>query len=147
MLSILQADRSHIPYIVPLLDRYRVFYGRTSDEKAAQQFLEERFDKDQTVIFLALDKEVPVGFTQLYTTFSSASLQPVYILNDLYVDKAHRKKGIGAALLQRAQEHCIKMGYKGLALETATDNPAQKLYERLGWKKDSHWFHYFWTPA
>ncbi|HAI44518.1 MAG TPA: GNAT family N-acetyltransferase, partial [Maribacter sp.] len=35
-------------------------------------------------------------------------------------------------------------GYKGLALETAIDNPAQKLYEKLDWEKDSHCFHYFW---
>jgi hypothetical protein len=31
-----------------------------------------------------------------------------------------------------------------LALEAATDNPAQKLYERLGWKQSSDFYYYFW---
>ncbi|WP_422079740.1 GNAT family N-acetyltransferase [Ulvibacterium sp.] len=146
MISILKADRIHIPLVVPLFDGYRVFYGQKSDFEAARKFLEERFKRNESVLFLALYQGKPVGFTQLYTTFSSASLQSIFILNDLFVDKAFRKKGIGEALLQRAQEHCVKLGYKGLALETETDNPAQKLYERLGWKKDSSWFHYFWTP-
>lgn len=146
MLSIVKADKTHIPLIVPLFDGYRVFYGKQSDLTAARKFLEERFGRNESVLFLALYQEKPVGFTQLYTTFSSASLQPVFILNDLFVSKSFRKMGIGEALLQRAKEHCLKLGYKGLVLETETDNPAQKLYERLGWTKDSRWFHYFWTP-
>ncbi|VAW09878.1 hypothetical protein MNBD_BACTEROID03-67 [hydrothermal vent metagenome] len=96
------------------------------------------------MVFIAFDDE-PVGFTQLYTTFSSVSLQPVFILNDLYVSKAYRGKGIGEALLNHAKDFCKKSGHKGLALETATDSPAQQLYEKLGWKKDLDCFHYFWT--
>lgn len=144
--TIFKADRTHIPLIVPLFDDYRVFYGRKSDFEAARKFLEERFDRNESVLFLALQQGKPAGFTQMYTTFSSASLQAVFILNDLFVAKTFRKKGIGKALLQRAKDHCVKLGYKGVVLETETDNPAQKLYERLGWKKDSRWFHYFWTP-
>jgi len=87
-----------------------------------------------------------VGFSQLYTTFSSVSLKPVYILNDLYVESSQRKTGIGEALLNREKTFCIENGYKGIMLETAIDNPAQKLYEKLGWQKDMHCFHYFWSP-
>lgn len=29
-------------------------------------------------------------------------------------------------------------------LETAIDNPAQHLYEKLGWKNDVEVFHYAW---
>jgi len=72
-------------------------------------------------------------------------MQAIYVLNDLYVLPDYRKKRIGEALLNEAKEYCSAMGYKGLALETAIDNPAQKLYERLGWEKDVHCFHYFWS--
>jgi len=72
-------------------------------------------------------------------------MQPIFVLNDLFVSDQHRKKGIGEALLNHAKHYCKELGYKGLALETATDNPAQDLYERLGWKKDVLCFHYFWT--
>ena len=82
--------------------------------------------------------------TELFT-FSSVSLQPSLILNDLFVRKEFRGKEVGQALLEKSKSFCREKGYKGLALETAVDNPAQKLYEKLDWKKDSHCFHYFWT--
>jgi len=98
------------------------------------------------VIFIALDEEGKgLGFTQLYPSFSSVSMQRVYILNDLFVSQSARGKGIGEALLQRAKEFAIETSSKGLTLETAIDNPAQHLYERLDWKKDTEVFHYTWT--
>jgi len=145
MTTIVQADKNHIPDLAPLFDAYRVFYKQESDIESAEKFLSERITNNESVIFLAYFDNVPVGFTQLYTTFSSVTMQPVFILNDLYVDANYRKKGVGEALLEHAKVFCKAKRYKGLALETATDNPAQQLYERLGWEKDSHCFHYFWT--
>ncbi len=144
MVEIIQATEAHLPHIVPLFDQYRIFYNQTSDEHSAWNFLTDRFRKEECIVFLALSNNEPVGFTLLYTSFSSVSLKPIFILNDLYVKHDFRLNGIGEQLLQRAQELCTAMGYKGLALETATENPAQRLYEKLGWKKDTHRFHYFW---
>ncbi|MEZ2414017.1 N-acetyltransferase family protein [Muriicola sp. E247] len=143
--SIIKATQEHIPVIIPLLDAYRVFYEQASDEFAAEQFLKTRFEQNDSDIFLAMTDGITAGFVQLYSSFSTVSLQPVYILNDLYVSTDFRNKGVGAALLKHAQQFCEIQGYKGLALETAVDNPAQALYERLGWEKDVHCFHYFWT--
>ncbi len=145
MTTIIQARADNLDDLVPLFDGYRIFYKQKSDVPLARKFLLERMQKNESCIFLAYFNNRPAGFTQLYTTFSSVTLQHVYILNDLYVDVDYRKKGIGEALLERAKEFCQTKGYKGLALETAIDNPAQRLYERLGWKKDTHCFHYFWT--
>ena len=145
MIKIIKATSEHLDQLAELFDLYRVFYKQESDVQAAKVFLNERFAKNESVVFMAFDENEPVGFTQLYDTFSSVSMQPVFVLNDLFVSKRHRKKGIGKALLNQAKQYCKELGYKGLALETATDNPAQDLYERLGWKKDVHCFHYFWT--
>lgn len=145
MIEIIKANASDIELIIPLLDKYRVFYKQDSDESAARKFLQERFSKNESVVFFALENGISIGFVQLYTSFSSISLKPVFILNDLFVLKNHRNKGIGEALLTKTKEQCIEMKYKGLALETAFDNPAQQLYEKLGWEKDSHSFYYFWT--
>ena len=145
MISIIKAKKEDIPKIAPLLDHYRVFYKQTSDLSAATKFLEERFTNDECVILLAFFNNEAVGFTQLYTTFSSVTLQSVYILNDLFVASEFRGKGIGEELLLFAKKHCLQANFKGLALETAIDNPAKRLYEKLGWKKDEHCFHYFWA--
>jgi len=145
MTTIREATLSHIDDIIPLFDKYRIFYKQESDLNAAKEFLLERIQKRESVIYLAYSDDKPVGFTQIYTTFSSVSLEPVYILNDLYVDEIQRGKGIGEKLLNKAKELCISKKYKGLALETGIENPAQGLYEKLGWKKDTDCFHYFWA--
>lgn len=139
-----QAGLSDIDLIAPLFDAYRVFYEQQSNLKAGRAFLKERFEKGENLIFVALHKGKPAGFTQLYPTFSSVSLQPFYILNDLFVSPEFRGQGIGEALLDHAKSFCKTKNCKGLALETAIDNPAQRLYERLGWEKDQDYFHYFW---
>ena len=145
MNKIIEASFEHIPQIAPLLDQYRVFYGQSSDLGAAIKFLQDRVSNNDSIIFLAYENEKPVGFTQLYPSYSTVSLQALYILNDLFVDKNHRGSGFGEALLNKAKEFCKSKRYKGLALETAIDNPAQGLYQKLGWKKDTACFHYFWT--
>ncbi|GMN09146.1 GNAT family N-acetyltransferase [Croceitalea sp. MTPC9] len=145
MIRIIKASEEHIALIVPLFDDYRIFYDQDSDKERASLFLEKRLKSDESIIFLVLDDDVPIGFTQLYTTFSSVSMESFYILNDLYVLSKFRGKGVGESLLERAKEQCKLMNYKGLALETSVNNPAQHLYERLDWKKDIEHFRYFWS--
>nr|WP_298999130.1 GNAT family N-acetyltransferase [uncultured Allomuricauda sp.] len=144
-MEIKMASQENLEGIAPLFDAYRIFYGRPSNLEAARAFLNERFNQNENVLFLAQNKGEPIGFTQLYKTFSSVSLTPFYILNDLFVTSEHRNKGVGKALLEHAQLFCRDMGFKGLALETTLDNPAQKLYESLGWELDKSYLHYFWT--
>lgn len=131
--------------LTTMLDAYRVFYAQPSDPEAAKTFLEARFSQRDSEIFLGEMDGKPAGFVQLYPTFSTVSLKRMYVLNDLYVLPSYRGQGVGAALLIKAQERCLEKGYKGLALETAVDNPARALYEKLGWEKDIHCFHYFWA--
>lgn len=145
MIRIKQASKENLEEIVPLFDQYRLFYKQDSDLLGAKVFLADRFNKNESVIFLAYFKGDPVGFTQLFPMFSSVSLKHSYVLNDLYVAASYRKKQIGEALLNKAKEFYIANHAKGLALETGIHNPAQKLYEKLHWVKDVDSFHYFWT--
>ncbi len=145
MIKVIQATKLNLEEIVPLFDQYRVFYEQESDVEGAKNFLTDRLANKQSVIFLAYFEDQPAGFTQLYPMFSSVSMQRSYVLNDLYVKTAFRKKQIGEALLNSAKDFCINKKAKGLTLETAIDNPAQKLYEKLNWVKDVDCFHYFWT--
>tara|TARA_R100000935_G_scaffold57523_1_gene91651 strand:- start:14118 stop:14558 length:441 start_codon:yes stop_codon:yes gene_type:complete len=144
-MKVITASESHLAKLTLLFDSYRVFYKQSSDLVRAEKFLSERFQKNDSVLFMAVSEEgEAMGFTQLYPSFSSVSTQPTYILNDLFVAAKHRKKGVGEALLERAKQFAINDGAKGITLETDHDNPAQKLYERLGWKKDTKIFHYTW---
>lgn len=143
-MTIIKAHIEHLDLIVPLFDAYRVFYKQTSDLKGSKAFLHDRFLNHESVIYLAMKENNAIGFTQLYPLFSSVTMQRMFVLNDLYVDADHRNEGIGEALINTAKVLCTELNYKGLGLQTAADNPAQKLYERLGFKIDTD-LQYFWT--
>jgi ribosomal protein S18 acetylase RimI-like enzyme len=97
------------------------------------------------VIYLAyLSQREAAGFTQLYPSFSSVSLKPLWILNDLFVRSDIRRGGVGRALLDRARQDAVESGAKGLILSTAvTNKPAQTLYESCGWQRDDEFTHYY----
>ncbi len=143
-MNIREATINDLDILVPLFDGYRKFYRQPSDLDQAKKFLEERISKSESVIYIAFVKTKPVGFTQLYPLFSSVSMQRMYLLNDLFVDSASRGQGIGTALIDQVKERCRKEGQKGIALQTEVTNPAQKLYEHLGFKKDPD-LQYFWA--
>lgn len=141
---IVRAEHKHLEDVIPLFDEYREFYEANSDHAAARAFLTERTERDESVIFLAyLTPHEPVGFTQLYPSFSSVSLKRLWILNDLFVRSDVRRGGVGRALLERARQHAVETGTKGLVLSTAVANkPAQTLYESAGWRRDDEFIHY-----
>ncbi|MBZ4191597.1 GNAT family N-acetyltransferase [Niabella beijingensis] len=136
-MEIRQIRPHEVALVVRLFDQYRVFYKQASDLQRAQQFLETRLNNNESVIFAAFaditGEKHPVGFTQLYPTYSSVRTIKNWILNDLFVQDVYRKNGIGEALIRRALHFAIENGAHFLQLETATDNiNAQKLYEKIG---------------
>jgi len=140
-IEIRQAVFADLEVVSKLLDDYRRFYGRASDIKAARAFLQSRFEHGQSVVFMALDGATPVGFTQLYPSFSSVSLARVFILNDLFVAESHRRAGVGTRLLDAASRYARAMGAVRLSLNTDVRNTsAQALYEAKGWKRDQEYF-------
>jgi GNAT superfamily N-acetyltransferase len=142
-IKIVRTTIEHLGEVAPLFNLYRQFYEQPPDLEGAREFIRERLQHGESVIFLARADKKPAGFTQLYPSFSSVSMQRLWILNDLYVAAEARRLGVGEALLERARQWALETGAKGLELATATDNfPAQKLYEKTGWKKDLEFFHY-----
>ena len=138
-----RAVMADLEKIARLFDAYRQFYGQLSDLSLAQDFIRQLLSNQESVIFIAEDEQgVPIGFTQLYPSFSSISACRIWILNDLFIVTAMRGQGAGRALLNAAREHAIETGAKRLTLSTAHDNPAQKLYESFGYVRDNGFYVY-----
>ena len=53
-LFVRRASVADLDRMVPLFDAYRQFYGQMQDLALAREFLRERLERDQSVIFLAL---------------------------------------------------------------------------------------------
>jgi GNAT superfamily N-acetyltransferase len=142
-MEIIEAGVGHVALIAPLFDAYRQFYKRPSDLAGAERYLRERLARKECVIFLAMNDDEAIGFTQLYPSWASLSMKPLWILYDLFVTPKARRTGAAKALMERARQLAVSTGAEGLLLETATDNhPAQRLYESLGWKRDTEFYTY-----
>ena len=129
--------------LVPLFDAYRQFYRQPSDPDGARRFLAERFEKHESIIFLALADETAIGFTQLYPSFSSGAMARTFILNDLFVAPNSRRGGVGRALLAAAANFARNAGAVRLTLSTELANTAaQSLYEATGWKRETVFCNY-----
>ena len=143
-IRIRQAALVDLDALSVLFDGYRQFYGRDSNLPAAKQFLSDRFNHAESVLFIAHDGSNPVGFTQLYPSFSSVSLGRIFILNDLFVNESGRRKGVGSALISAAVDYAKTAGAIRLALSTAlTNTTAQSLYESKGWERDDDFFYIY----
>lgn len=142
-IEVRQAVLSDIETVVCLFDEYRQFYGRESNADAGRTFLLSRFNHGESVIFIATNGDEPIGFTQLYPSFSSLSLARAFILNDLYVRPSARRLGAGEQLLKSAAEYAKTLGAAWLTLSTAvTNESAQALYEKHGWQRDHEFLVY-----
>lgn len=53
----------------------------------------------------------PVAFALFFTNFSTFLAQPGLYLEDLYVEPAHRRSGLGKRLLTRLAEIAVERGY------------------------------------
>lgn len=139
-----KATIDNLEDLIPLFDAYRRFYKQKSNLPKTREFLLERLQQNDSVIFIAYMENKAIGFTQLYHLFSSVSMQRMYLLNDLYVSSTLRGKGIGKALINKAKQLAKVENQKGIAIQTAYDNTARELYKRLGFEPDTD-LHFFWT--
>lgn len=141
-LRVVRATLQDIDRLVPLFGAYREFYHRPPDLEGSRRFLTDRLARGESVVYLAEANGETLGFTQLYPTFASLSMKPWWVLYDLYVVPAARRQGVATHLLNRAKQLARETGADGISLETAQDNPAQRLYEARGWKRDEAFLHY-----
>jgi ribosomal protein S18 acetylase RimI-like enzyme len=141
-LSVKRIVLEEIKLVIGLFNQYRIFYKQPGDLVLAEGFLTDRLQNNESVIFVAVNEVggeyLPIGFTQLYPKYSSMRATKNWILNDLYVNPAYRKQGIGKALIATATDFAKINHAKFVQLETATDNyTAQGLYESVGFIKQA----------
>lgn len=142
-ISVHQASAFDAKALASIFDDYRQLYGCPADTSAAQSFLHARLSRNESVIFFAQQAGTPVAFVQLYPGFSSVLLARTFLLNDLYVLPAHRRKGVGNMLLAAVAAYAKTAGAANLTLSTEKSNGiAQALYRSAGWVRDEQFYVY-----
>ncbi|HXB44400.1 MAG TPA: GNAT family N-acetyltransferase [Puia sp.] len=147
MVVIRAARMEDLDALAHLFDLYRIFYGKASDVEEAKKFLSQRIRDKESVIYVADDEKNLLGFTQLYPQFSSTRMKRSWLLNDLFVLKEHRQRGISKLLIERAKNLALKTGAAGILLETDKSNQVgNRLYLSKGFvlndKSNFYWWEY-----
>ncbi|MCM3410323.1 GNAT family N-acetyltransferase [Metabacillus litoralis] len=142
-MNILKVTLNELDQVSQLFNQYRMFYGQASNLEGAKEFIKERIENNESVIFLAVENNSPAGFVQLYPIFTSVGMNRKWLLNDLFVAEDYRRHGVGKALMNKAKDLAVETRAAGILLETTKDNvKAQALYESLGYEKEDAVYFY-----
>ena len=146
-MQVREAKLSDLKNLSVLFNSYRMFYGKESDLKVAEEFLRSRIENKDSKIFICEFNNELSGFVQLYPIFSSTRVSKYWLLNDLFVDINKRGKGYSKLLIERSKELVIESKACGMMLETEmSNNIGNMLYPSTGFKKNELCNFYEWVP-
>lgn len=142
-----RATPADLPAIAALFDDYRAFYGMPHEPARATRFLEQNLASGRALLFACRSGDELAGFAQVYPTWCSLEMAPVFILHDVFTAAHRRARGVATALLAAVTREAVQHGAIRVDLMTATGNrTAQRLYESLGWVRESA-FHAYSRPS
>jgi len=145
MVIIRKALMNDLPILADLFNLYRIFYRKEPDIEEAERFLQERMHNNESVIFVAEENEKLIGFTQLYPQFSSTRMKRSWLLNDLYVLKEFRGRGVAKLLMDAAKQLANQTQSAGILLETEKSNAiGNRLYPSAGFAIYDQTNFYWW---
>lgn len=78
----------------------------------------------------------PVGLANCFMAYSTFQAKPLINIHDLCVHNDWRGRGVGSMLLDAVAEEARRRGCCKVTLEVRYDNPAQRLYDRNGYKSE-----------
>jgi ribosomal protein S18 acetylase RimI-like enzyme len=76
-----------------------------------------------------------IGMVTICERYIPGWVGPTLYVNDLYVLPAHRRAGVGTALLAAAAAERARRGAAFLELAVRPENPARRLYRRMGFAR------------
>lgn len=130
--------------LLPMIAAYQRFYEVEEIDEERNRVFFSRFlaPSDDGMLLGAWCGEQLAGYACLYWHFTSLIPAETVLLNDLYVDEAHRSEGIGRALIETSAEVARKRGANHLEWATQPDNTtARRLYDSTGAVR-SEWVEY-----
>ena len=142
-MRITTASLEHLDQLIPMFIRYRELYGAMPQAEASKDYLTERLSKQQAIILLAFEDDVLLGFCLVYPSFSSVSLRPLWIINDLYVIEEARGQHVARKLLAEVSQQARDNNAVRLRVSVNANNDiAKRLYESADFLEDPHFRNY-----
>lgn len=140
--EIIDARECHTHEIFTLLKELADFEHLTSEFKIDENRLREMiFDEKLINALVAVSDEKVVGIALYYTScISTFSGKKILYLEDIYINKDFRKKGIGREIFSKLrvlakEKDCCKIEWKCLSWNVDAGN----FYKTMGSKQDEDW--------
>ncbi|MCY1139527.1 GNAT family N-acetyltransferase [Actinoplanes sp. Pm04-4] len=116
-----------------LLDQYRQHYGANPAPEAVAAWLRDQIESARARVYLAGEAGEADGICTVAVVPAALTLRTVWLVRDLYVRPAARRRGVARALLTAVAEEARASGAHRLSLQTETANVrAIELYARTG---------------
>ena len=129
------AAQSDIPAILALIRELAEYEKLTQACVATEAGLREHlFGTNPAAEAMVAEQDGNVvGYALWFRTFSTFLARPGIYLEDVYVQPAHRKKGIGKAFLKKLAELAVERGYGRIEWAVLNWNePSIGFYKSLG---------------
>jgi GNAT superfamily N-acetyltransferase len=129
-----RATRADIPVLVELMGEFYAESNYRLDRHwAAASFDQLLGESHRGGAWIAHAGGEPSGYVVIALRHSMEFGGLAGVIDDLFVRPAHRRQGIGAALLGAAFEECRRLGAVSMEVEVGDDNAAAaNLYRAFG---------------
>ena len=134
-ISIARATPADLESLLPMMGRMQKDdpWSEIFDEPAVRANLAELLQNPAYgVIYLVREESALIGYLVICFDYSLEYRGKGAWIDELFVDAAHRGKGIGTQLLDLAEAASREHNAKFLHLEVTHGNPAIELYRRRG---------------
>ncbi len=106
------------------------------DKNARNRIIEDLFENKLANLLVATSGRKLIGYALYFYTYSSFTARSTFYLEDLFVLKNSRRKGLGKALFMKCIEEAVANGCRKIEWAVLPWNRnAIDFYERLGAKK------------
>jgi ribosomal protein S18 acetylase RimI-like enzyme len=132
--------RAAVPADIPALMRFKRLLAEEEDSlhvvrAGPDDWLRDGFAPGAGFCaFVAETGDDAVGMATLSRRIITGWSGPVVFLQDLFVERAHRHRGIAGALMARVAAYARDAGSPIVELTVRADNPAQAFYRRGGFQ-------------
>ena len=140
--SIRPAKIDDVPEIFVLIKELAEYENLLNEVVVTEELLRETLfgENSKAFVLLAYNKNRVLGFALFFHTYSTFLGRPGIYLEDLFVRKFARGKGVGEALLRRLAKFTVEM--EGGRLEWSVldwNEPAIGFYKKMGASPLDEW--------
>lgn len=136
-----EKQMEHLTYLLNAYSMDPMGGGNPLSDEVKQRLKEDLRNVHRAQSWLAYigaDREQPVGLINCFEGYSTFRARPLLNIHDIVVLPEHRGKNIGATLIETVVQQAKEAGYCKITLEVRSDNPAERLYRRLGFNDGNH---------